>query len=109
MSILNGINKSTEQKVYEDILLTTKNLVAGEKNRCLSMYNKLWGSQESPKEMSECQAILDLFGNDAYQIFDFHGKWQTFIASIDSTYVPILPPYDYTINEDGTVTLSEKE
>lgn len=107
MSILDGLQKTEEEKVYEKILNNTPNIVEGEKNRCLSMFTDLWGNVETPRPLSSCQIILDKFGDEAYQLFDIHHKWQTFITSVDLTYEPLIPPYSYYINEDGTVTLSE--
>jgi hypothetical protein len=108
MSLLNGLNKSDAQIRYERILEKAPKVFQGEKNRCLSAFNDLWGSENNPLPIEEVQAVLNLFGSDAYQLFQIHQVWQQFIKTVDPTYEPLVPPYEYTINPDGTVTLSEE-
>jgi len=107
MSIFD-ITKSNVDVRYDKIVEKSANNFKGEKARCLSAFNDLWGSEENPIAMEEAQAVLDKFGSETVQLFLTHSQWQTFIKSVDESYELLVPPYDYAINEDGTVTLSEK-
>jgi hypothetical protein len=109
MSILDGIQKTEAEKRFEQIMEATPKIVKGEKNRCVAMFNLLWGSESEPLPIETCQEIIDMFGNEAYQVFQIHQTWQEFIKTVDTEYVKLVSPYDVTVNADGTVTLSEKE
>lgn len=72
--------------------------------------------------MSKDQALMDEYGTDAVALFVWHSKAQD-LLKLDPSYVALVPPYypeakedgtivlhkwtDVTVNEDGTVTLSE--
>jgi hypothetical protein len=105
MSIFSGTNKTAAQITYEAILEQAQKLRQGEIARCKASFDLLW----SGKTIEQCQAVLDLFGTSAMDLFIYHSAWQTFLATVDPTYLPLEPPFNFTINEDGTVTLSEKE
>jgi len=108
MSIFD-ITKSLAQLRYEKIVESSKNTFQGEKNRCKSAFNNLWGSEESPVGIEEVQSVLDMFGEYALQLFLIHRAWQNFIKSVDPSYEELVPPYEYIINPDGTVTLIDPE
>ena len=107
MSLFDKLNKSAAQIRYENIKDKSRKLFSGEKNRCESAFFDLWGAEDNPISMAEAQATLDLFGSDAIQLFQIHGTWQNFIKLVSPDYVPLSPPYNYTFNPDGTVTLSD--
>jgi hypothetical protein len=58
----------------------------------------------TPPDMTP-QEIFDLFGADSYKMFELCSEIQTMLLSVDANYQPLVPPYEYTINEDGTVTV----
>jgi len=105
MSIFDPTDKTTAQIRFETIKERSGKLHQGEKNRCLAAFNDLWGSKETPISAEEAQAILDLFGNDAIQLFLIHKAWQDFIKAVDPSYEYLVPPYEMVYNEDGTVTV----
>jgi len=111
MSIFD-IEKSDVEKRYDNIISKSGNVFKGEKNRCICAFNDLWGYngiEGEPITIEEAQEVLDKFGTDASQLFQIHALWQQFIKSVDSSWVDLVPPYDFLINEDGTVVLSVKE
>ena len=98
-------NKTVAQTRYDKIIETSNNLYRGEIGRCKQSFDDLW----SGLTMQEAQEVLDLFGVEAAKLFTIHKAWQDFIKTVDPTYEYLVPPYEVTFNEDGTVTLSEKE
>lgn len=94
--------KSKPQQRYESIKQNAPRLLAGEKAKCASMFNELWNGLT----MEEAQAVLDLFGADAYQLFAYHSAWQTFLKTVDPDYVWLTPPFKVDMVE-GRVVLSE--
>lgn len=82
--------------------------LGSEKMRVRQQFDNFWGPERNRKPMAEVQAVLDAGGTDACQVFIAHGANQDFIKAIDPSYVALVPPYNYTIHEDCTVTLSEK-
>jgi len=53
------------------------------------------------------QEIMDMYGTDAVLLFLFSSQIQNLLASSNPNYVPLAPPYQYTINPDGTVTIGD--
>ena len=53
------------------------------------------------------QEVLDEMGTDAAELFTFSTSIQGMLYEADNTYISITPPYEYTINEDGTVTVGD--
>lgn len=56
---------------------------------------------------SNPQAVLDEFGSSAVELFQASVAAQEFIKQFDNTWVDLVTPYEFTINEDGTVTVGE--
>lgn len=102
MSLFDGVSKSVAQERYESIKEKAPNVKMGEINRCKSMFDELWNGLT----MEEAQAVLDLFGADAYQLFAYHSAWQTFLQTVDPNYEWLTPPFKVDV-VDGRVVLSE--
>ena len=67
-----------------------------------TMFNFVWNNKKfTAKE------ILDGFGSDAVTIFQLSGSLQQMLSLANPNYVPMVPPKEYTINQDGTVTIVE--
>lgn len=53
--------------------------------------------------------IVDAMGTDAVAMFTAHGTEQAALAALAQqnglTYEPCVPPYVYTANEDGSITV----
>lgn len=52
------------------------------------------------------QEVLDEFGSDAKDLFVYSAQLQQILKVVNPAYEIIEPPYDYTINADGTVTVN---
>lgn len=53
------------------------------------------------------QEILNVFGTNAYKLFEASFAVQQLITEIKPDYAPLVPPRTYTINQDGTVVVDE--
>jgi hypothetical protein len=57
----------------------------------------------------DTQAIMDKFGNDAYKLFFASSMAQKMVYEVYQMngieYTFLIPPKNYTVNEDGTVTI----
>jgi hypothetical protein len=65
----------------------------------------LWDSRDVTP-----QQIVDKFGINAGTIFANHAACVTFLLSLDANALhpsEYTPPYKFTINEDGTVTIGD--
>jgi len=103
MSLFDGVEKSVVQTRYESIKEKAPRILEGEKGRCKAIFDELWQGLT----MEEAQAVLDLFGAEAFTLFQYHSAWQTFLQTVDPTYQWITPPFDITVVE-GRVVLSAK-
>ena len=65
-------------------------------------FNNIWNNGNfTPQE------IFNEFGTDAVQLFQVSAATQEFIKMCDPDYEILVPPVEFTINEDGTVTVTE--
>ena len=65
------------------------------------VFDILWNSKnETP------QSICNSLETDAGKAFQAHAKLQELIYFLDPTWVPLIPPKAYTVNQDGTVTVA---
>lgn len=64
-------------------------------------FDLVWNSMYAP------QAVFDMYGNEAVQLFVEANKTIGYILQLDSSYSPPMPKYEYTLNEDGTVTVGD--
>ena len=103
MSLFDGVSKSVSQARYESIKEKALNIKHGEVNRCKAMFDELWNGLT----MEEAQAVLDLFGAEAFQLFQYHSAWQTFLQTVDPNYEWLNPPFDVSVVE-GRVVLTAK-
>ena len=105
MGILDG-------NVSRDLRLD--NLVIDIKNSSINIYNKIetellnsfrlvWENPDfTPQE------IFDQFGSDSYELFVFSRMMQDCMIQINPNYIYLVPPYEYVMNPDGTVTVGER-
>jgi hypothetical protein len=53
------------------------------------------------------QQVFDQFGGQAAELFVHGSALVQFIQGLDPLFVPSPIPFEFTINEDGTVTVGE--
>lgn len=56
------------------------------------------------------QELVAIYGTDGYKLFEKLSVWNSAINNIDPTFIPKSVPskWDYKINQDGSVTITEK-
>lgn len=102
MEIFGTLETSNAQQ--EAINLSTKNRVAFDslKKQYVDSFNCLWSNQNATP-----QEILDVYGVNAKQLFVVSRATALFIKSLDPSWTPPTLPKEFTINDDGTVTVLE--
>jgi hypothetical protein len=53
------------------------------------------------------QDICNVLGNQAYKIFKDSYETQLYLAKVKPNYVQLVPPREYTINENGSVLIGD--
>lgn len=100
--ILNTIEKTQEElnkEVANDFVTYLNNVVQGTDNRIKSLANMFWANPV---------AINEALGNETVKLFQLLGSLESLLGAYDDSYVPFVVPYEYTINQDGTVTIGDK-
>jgi len=100
--ILNTIQKTQEElnkEVANEFVTYINNVVKGTDNRIKGLANMFWAN---PAVISEA------LGSDAVKLFQLLGSLEGLLGAYDSDYAPFVVPYEYTINQDGTVTIGDK-
>ena len=62
----------------------------------------IWVSPVHPQD------FFDVLGNQAVTIFQTAQEVVTHIMKLEPSYTPPAAPYEYVINNNGTVTVGEK-
>jgi hypothetical protein len=70
-------------------------------------HNYIWKLIWSNRNGASPQEVLDGMGTDASELFTFSIGIQGMLYQADNTYIPMTPPYEYVINDDGTVTVGD--
>ena len=108
MSIIEIANESETQQeivvvVKKRIVATSTAMFRRMKQEHARIFNMLW---KNPKVTP--QEILGQYGEEAAALFAFSSQIQAMATAIDPGFVALIPPYNYTINPNGTVTVGEK-
>jgi hypothetical protein len=69
-------------------------------NQHRMIFQKIWNNPNFT-----ARQMIDAFGKDAVKLFATSSLIQQTLASVDSSYEPLVPPKVCTINEDGSVTV----
>jgi len=108
MSIIEILNESETQQdvavvVKKRIVATSTAMFRRMQHEHARIFNMLWNNPKATP-----QEILDQYGEEAGALFAFSSQIQAMATAIDSGFVALVPPYNYTINPDGTVAVGEK-
>jgi len=76
--------------------------LASMKDTATNVFQLLWHSTDKTP-----QEVCDMMNTDAAKGFLAHAKLQELIYLIDPSWVPLVPPVSYAINQNGTVTIGE--
>ncbi len=113
MSIISQTQTHDQEIEAKVALIIRKNgkLYSNIHARLQSQYNLLWALPTIDEDGNEVppavtpQEIMDKLGTQAYKLFESALGLQTQMAAVDPDYVQINVPYNYKINQDGTVTV----
>ena len=92
-----------EQQVVQEIA-ELKN-IGSSLNRTILIYHTQMFDSIWTNSIASPQEVMDAFGVNAISLFVLSSQLQTTLLSIDDTYVPLVPPFEFVINADGTVTI----
>jgi len=99
-----------EPKTHEEKIQARKELI---KHRCSRLYStmaskhaQIFGLIWGDLDITE-QEIFTAFGEEAGDLFEMSLGVQSLLNTVDPEYEPIQATHNYTINEDGTVTVGE--
>ncbi len=100
--ILNTIQKTQEElnkEIANEFVTYLNNVVRGTDNRIKALADMFWANPV---------IINEVLGTDTIKLFQLLGSLEALLGAYDDSYVPFVVPYEYTINEDGTVTIGDK-
>ncbi len=66
-----------------------------------NMFSQVWANNDGLTP----QQVMDAFGANASQLFLLAGATETYLNTIVPGTITQSPPYAFTINQDGTVTI----
>jgi hypothetical protein len=69
-------------------------------NNAQTAFYVFWNNEDATP-----QEICDLFGNNAYKLFENYGLIVQLILTLKPDTILPTPPNQFTINPDGTVTI----
>lgn len=94
----NALKSQLQQNTKSQINIMLKNL----NNAWTQIFNSIWSNQIlSPQE------AIDSFGADAASLFQLSAQAQAFLNSVQPGVNVLTPPFQFTVNQDGTVTVGD--
>jgi hypothetical protein len=99
----------TQKRMLREIVKETETEIEKLKDCCKRSFLLFWEPQGVLIMREDMARLLESLGPVATTIFQKHASIQTFIRSVDPTWVWLTPPYDVDFNEDGCVRLKEVE
>ena len=101
MEIFKQEIKTTEEKldlVYSDIKTQSIRALQRFGQRQRQIFDMIWNGEEKPQD------IFDKFGTDAKDLFIVSKAAEDYQKlALGESYTNLVVPYEFTINEDGTV------
>lgn len=95
------INVRTPPTALDQIKMLSTNLLGQMKHTAKQQFDLVWNNKTKT-----AQEVSDMLGVEACMAMDAHYNLQVLIASLDNTWVPLVPPLPYTRNLDGTITVT---
>jgi len=95
------INKTQAEKQADQIANLIKILHSELKDFHEQGMRQLWEGEAAPQD------VLDSLGTNAGEVFWLSSELVKFIKTIDPEYVSKSPPVEFTIETDGTVSITE--
>ena len=108
MGLLDKQEKTQEEKIHDlrtEITKVSTRLYSKMQRRHMELFNLIW---ENPEGLT-AQEIFDEYGADAKDFFIMSQGIQGLLYQAGGAYTPLAPPYEYTLNTDGTVTVHDDE
>jgi hypothetical protein len=102
MAIVNSIPTVTIDSTVAGVKSITTRIYNTIKRDHTQAFNQIWNNPNFTAKQ-----IVDAFGTDGLALFQLSSALQSILANADPNYVRLVPPLDFTINADGTVTIHE--
>jgi hypothetical protein len=99
------IEKTKEELAKEAVSVFSKesqDVLDNYKYNYQRLFSMIWNTSVHPQD------FFDVLGSQAVSIFQTAQEVVTHIMKLDPSYTPPSAPYEFNINEDGTVTIGEK-
>ena len=99
------IEKTTEELAKEAVnsfSAESQAVLDNYKNNYQRLFDMIWTTSVHPQD------FFDVLGSQAVTIFQTAQKVVMHIMDLEPTYVPPSAPYEFTIENDGTVTVGDK-
>ncbi len=94
------INKTQAEKQADQILSLIRVMHGELKEFHEQGMHQLWEGEADPQD------VLDALGTNGEEVFWLSRELVQFINTIEPDYVPKVPPVEFTIEEDGKVTIT---
>lgn len=102
-----GEKEQTHEEVvkseFNKVLNHTKQLSAILTAVHSKIFSSIWSNPNAT-----AQEILNCYGTNAKDIFILSSGIQQILSKADTEYLPLTPPCEVKINEDGTVLICEE-
>lgn len=99
------IEKTPEELAKEAVIAFSKesqSVLDNYKYNYQRLFNMIWNTKVHPQDFFDCM------GTNAVKVFQAAQETVTYIKKFDPAYTPEAAPYEYVINQDGTVTVGDK-
>jgi hypothetical protein len=99
------LEKTKEELAKEAVIAFSKesqDVLDNYKYNYQRLFNMIWNTSVHPQD------FFDVLDTQAVSIFQTAQEVVTHIMKLEPSYTPPAAPYEYTINQDGTVTVGEK-
>ena len=100
--ILTNIEKTQEEinkEIANNFVDYLNNVVQGTDNKMKHLAERFW---DNPVVISEA------LGTDTGKLFTLLGSLEALLAQFDPNYIPFKVPYEFTVNEDGSVIIGDR-